>query len=275
MCGLESFCKFRVEFGLPPIWPVPLQDLIYYIANMSKSGFSHSTVSCYLSGLSHYHKLNEFQDNTQRFIVKKLVDGLKRSTRKMDSRLPITRQILKQILGVLPCICSSQFEAVLFAAAFSLAFHGLFRVGELTIGAKLTNHTILWNNVQVKDNCIEIFMKTSKTDQFGKGYTLVIGEQLDVSVCPVRALRSYLDIRSFVSSGPLFCHFDGKPLSGYQFSAVLKKSLCILGFDTTNYKSHSFRIGMATTLSLEGFSDSQIMSMGRWKSDCFKKYIRL
>ena len=54
-----------------------------------------------------------------------------------------------------------------------------------------------------------------------------------------------------------------------QYTAVLKKTLALLGHDTANYKSHSFRVGMATTLTLEGFTDDQIKAMGRWKSDCF------
>jgi hypothetical protein len=29
--ALDSFCKFRILFGLAPQWPVPLQNLIYYI----------------------------------------------------------------------------------------------------------------------------------------------------------------------------------------------------------------------------------------------------
>jgi hypothetical protein len=50
--GLEMFGYFRKEFGLKDIWPVPLQEIIFYIAHLFKSGWSYSTVSCYLAGLS-------------------------------------------------------------------------------------------------------------------------------------------------------------------------------------------------------------------------------
>jgi hypothetical protein len=66
--------------------------------------------------------------------------------------------------------------------------------------------------------------------------------------------------------GPLFCHFDGRPLSKYQFSALLKKSLGVLGLADANFKSHSFRIGMVTTLAMEGMSDENIKFIRRWKS---------
>ena len=47
------------------------------------------------------------------------------------------------------------------------------------------------------------------------------------------------------------------------------------GLDSSKYKGHSFRIGAATFAASCGFSDAQIRAMGRWKSDVFRKYIRL
>jgi hypothetical protein len=40
------------------VWPVPLQDIIALIKFMFKSGLAHSTVSCYISGLSFHNKIN-------------------------------------------------------------------------------------------------------------------------------------------------------------------------------------------------------------------------
>ena len=53
--------------------------------------------------------------------------------------------------------------------------------------------------------------------------------------------------------GALFILGDS-PLTRYQFCAILITCLIILGFDTTYYKSHSCRIGAATTLALRGVS---------------------
>lgn len=236
---------------------------------------SHSTVNCFLSGISMYHKINDWEDNTQRFIIKKLKEGFKRSTRTKDSRLPITRDILTQIMQLLPSICHSTFEYTLFSSVFSLAFHGLFRIGELTVGNNnVADHTVLANNVNIQASMIEIRLSSSKTDQNGSGVTLQIPCQSDQTICPVSLLKSYLRIRPNVQ-GPLFCHFDHKPVTRYQFSAVLKKVISLLGLDSNCYKSHSFRIGMATTLSLEGYTDEEIQKLGRWKSNAFIGYIRL
>ena len=56
--GLEFFNTFRKDYGLKPVWPVPLQDIIALIEFVFKSGLAHSTVSCYISGLSFQNKIN-------------------------------------------------------------------------------------------------------------------------------------------------------------------------------------------------------------------------
>jgi hypothetical protein len=101
--GLELLGYFRKEFGLKDIWPVPLQEIIFYISHLFKSGRSYSTVSCYLAGLSFHNKVSNFEDdNTQRLIVRKI----KRSRSCKDTKLPITRKLLNSISSILPCFLS-------------------------------------------------------------------------------------------------------------------------------------------------------------------------
>ena len=126
----------------------------------------------------------------------------------------------------------------------------------------------------MSDNGLLIYLASSKTDQFGAGQSIQISNQPVVDVCPVVAMKQYLAVRPNFE-GPLFCHFDGAPLSKYQFSAVLKKAIGVLGLNPHRYKSHSFRIGMATTLSMEGYSDDQIQIMGRWRSRAYLNYLRI
>lgn len=261
---------------LPLIWPAPLQDITSFVAYMFKSGLAHSTINSYISGLSFYSKLNDFEDNTSRFIVRKLIDGVKRSRApQKDTRLPISRELLGRIVSTLPCICKSNYESRLFQAAYSLAFHGLFRVGELTVcPTNNSNHTIAIANVNIRDDNLEIYLGSSKTDQFGKGITIHIPAQGDRRTCPVVLLRDFMQNRPLIG-GPLFCHFDGKPLTRYQFSSLLNRALSTLGITNSRHTSHSFRIGMATTLALEGLSDDHIKNLGRWKSSAYVRYIRI
>jgi len=50
--------------------------------------------------------------------------------------------------------------------------------------------------------------------------------------------------------------------------------LNVCGLNTKLCKAHSFRIGFATEASHTGYSTETIMSLGRWKSDAYKLYLR-
>jgi site-specific recombinase XerD len=86
--------------------------------------------------------------------------------------------------------------------------------------------------------------------------------------------KIYLKGRPSVQ-GPLFCHLDGKSLTRYQFVGVLKKALNRAGISDKGVSSHSFRIGAATSLAMEGVPESRIMQLGRCKSNAYKGYIRI
>jgi len=60
-----------------------------------------------------------------------------------------------------------------------------------------------------------------------------------------------------------------------QVLTVLTEMLSLLGEGPTVYNTHSFRIGKATDLVLQGYSTSQILTIGRWKSvKAFERYIK-
>ena len=70
-------------------------------------------------------------------------------------------------------------------------------------------------------------------------------------------------------------NITNKDVSGY-----LKEAAEALNYHETrgihpnNIDTHSLRAGGANALALSGYSDSQIMKMGRWRSSTFMEYIR-
>lgn len=272
--GLNAFKEFRSKFGIPEVWPVPLKDICQFIAYSFEGNMSQATLKCYLAGISFACKFNEFPDPTQKFIVKKLVEGFGRSQYKApDARLPITYEILVSLIQVLPFVCNSSYETLLFQTSFSVAYHGLLRIGEIAVSNGQMNHIIKIADVSMINNLCKLKVPSSKTDQFGKGWEILLQSNEDRNSCPVVLLNKYMGARPLVP-GPLFCHFSGSPLTRYQFVSVLKKSLARVGINFKLYSSHSFRIGRATSLSLNGVPDHLIMEMGRWKSGAYKNYIR-
>ena len=104
-------------------------------------------------------------------------------------------------------------------------------------------------------------------DPNNKGYHLAAGlpssDHGGILVC-ARCYRRY-----FISVlAQRACHQVAK------FNEQLRGALQFYHFCPKQFKSHSFRIGAATTAAAQGMSESQIRSLGRRSSDAFMKYIR-
>ena len=81
-------------------------------------------------------------------------------------------------------------------------------------------------------------------------------------VCPVRALKKYIAIRSN-GSPHLFCLQNGSVLTRALVSKVLKACVKELGLDPDDFDTHSFRAGRTTDLVEAGYSDATIRESGR------------
>lgn len=276
--GIRLFEEFRASHGLPLEWPAPSHHLLHFAAHLSLQGKAHSTLRTYLAGIGAKHKLNGWADPTDCWLLKKLLQGLLKTDKRTDQRFPVTLSRLQQLIGVLPSICTNAFEAQLLSTAFTLAFFGFFRISEL-LGQghrrRDVGQGLLYSDCDVSSSDhINIFLASSKTDQRGKGTQVAIQQVKKFpSLCPVHHLRNYVAIRPRVR-GPLLVHFNGSPLTRFQFQAVLKKAASALGWEVGHYSSHSFRIGAATTAALNGTPLESIMRRGRWKSSAVRGYIR-
>lgn len=259
------------------MWPAPVEHVTCFVAYLSIQGKSHATVRTYLAGIAATHKLNGWPDPTATFLTQKLLQGLRRLTHKADARYPITFDRLSTLIAVLPSVCADAYEARLFKAVFSLAFFGFFRISELLGQSKsLVGGRPPLQLVDVTDSVssLVLFLRGSKTDTYRQGLSISIprvGDSPDA--CPVLSMRAYLAVRPHLP-GDLFIHFDGSPLSRYQFQAVLKKAATLLNWPP-GFSAHSFRIGAATTAALNSVPVAQIMTLGRWSSSAAFGYIRL
>ena len=125
--SLDTFANFRESMALCDIWPIPLDHITNFIAYFSLNGFSPSTVKSYISGLNCFHKLCNYGDITEAFVVQKMLTGMRRSKSKSkDSRLPITYNILKEMTSVLPAICSSDMKSALLLQRLYWPFLAFF-----------------------------------------------------------------------------------------------------------------------------------------------------
>ena len=159
---------------------------------------------------------------------------------------------------------------------FLVAFYGFFRVGELTVkGVNLKSlvhvqdlHFQFSNNVVTSAT---IVIKDFKHNSARCPFSVFLECAEGSTLCLVAYLQRYFSTRG-ATPGPLFCFADGSPVKTSQFTRQLQQAF--VAFDSTKYKSHSFRIGAASLAAEKGLSDAQIRHLGHWKSDTFKLYIR-
>ena len=120
---------------------------------------------------------------------------------------------------------------------------------------------------------VDIKVKMSKTDQFGKGVTIHLGSTGN-KLCPVSALFHYMAIRP-ISQGPLFVSHNRIYLTKEIHIRSVRQALAEAGIDSSFYSGHSFRIGAATTAAACGLNDSLIKTLGHWASSSYLLYIKI
>ena len=125
----ESFAA-EILGSQPPI-PFSASTISLYVAYLFQKSFAPSTISTYLSAIGYVHKMLALPDNTQSFLVDKLVVGAYRLGHKIDIRLPITIPVLNNLVRAIPAVLASSYEQCLFRAMYLFAFSAFARIGEL------------------------------------------------------------------------------------------------------------------------------------------------
>lgn len=139
-----------------------------------------------------------------------------------DSRKLAMLEILIKLTEVLNKVCFSVYESVLFSCAFSIAFFGYLRVGEIAMSNLNSNHVVKISDVlfDCKAEILYVTIPFSKTDQLGHKTTLMLKRSVHTSVCPVNLMLNYFSMRPNME-GPLFCHMNNQNVTRYQFSKML------------------------------------------------------
>jgi integrase len=124
-----------------------------------------------------------------------------------------------------------------------------------------------------------VTIRKSKTDQEGQGIEKGIPFAGNPALCPVRALRAWLDAAR-IEAGPLFRSLSrrgklGGRLSDKAVARTVKRCAKTVGLDASHLAGHSLRSGFATTAARKGKSLDAIMRQTGHKSERVARgYIR-
>ena len=278
---MRAFSEFAFHYNFlnPGGSPFPASEeaLVWFVAYLSQS-VAYGTIKSYLSAVRSHHV--DYGLDVTPFLslrLKRIRYGARRlSAPSQDRRLPITPRIL---LDIFRTVDLQDYNDSLHWAACCLAFFGFLRCAEFTIPSSSSfdpSQHLGVSDVLFDSACfpsmLSLLLRTSKTDQFRQGVSVVIG-RTQSPVCAVRAVAHFLCLRGN-TPGPLFVFREGQALSRQSFTCFLRHRLAAcghLGF----YAGHSFRIGAATTAAAAGVPAHIIKAMGRWKSEAYLAYIRI
>ena len=283
--GERQFIRFCLHHGLvspkTPFLPSSEVTLIHFVTHLSNT-VSYGTIKVYLAAVKNLHTEFGFPlDFTSMPLLYKTLRGIKCSQRVPKRvRYPITISVLHTIYSKLKPFHSQEVDSSMLWAAFTLAFFGFLRSSEFTCNSKFDPQThlsradIIFQPNIFSPNLLEITIKKSKTDPFRETAKLTIARS-NSNVCAVTALQDYLlQTHGNSTSQPLFRFTDGRYLTRASLTNNLRALLHVCGLDSTNFASHSFRIGAATTAGAVGIPDWLIKVLGRWKSNAYQTYIK-
>ncbi|KAF1980634.1 hypothetical protein K402DRAFT_344006, partial [Aulographum hederae CBS 113979] len=243
----ESFCALH---GKRP-YPAQIYDLGEWIAQRafgnSQPGMSRvkgETLRAYVAAIrsahvDRNHSIAVFESP----LINRLVAGaVNISPSRRREKMPVTRDILEKVVT----LRGSQIEATA-DAAFTLAFAGFLRMGEITYTkAEVENRTEFHSakatrgDVVIGQEGLTLRLKASKTDRQRHGVHIAIARTGGL-VCPVSAMEKLLSLDLQPPNAPLF-NLNGNPF--------------------TPAAAHS------------GCSYQQLQQLGRWNSEAFHAYIR-
>ena len=260
--------------------PLSRALLAKFITHLFALKYAASTITVTVSAVSYAHNILGFPDPADCFYIKKLLKGAQNLHGSVDIRRPIDATVLSKIVASAKHIIPCAHMRNCITAMYVLAFLAFLRVGEITVDSRAPHPGLL----QLRDlkivrskktrtaRSVQLTIRYYKHSQPNKPALLQLKPQ--PALCPVAHLLAYLQLRG-LKGGPLFIFPDGRPITRAHFTAQLRACLRDAALDSRYYKGHSFRIGAATTAAERGCSESQIQAMGRWRSNAFRRYIRI
>lgn len=264
----RSFIQFALNYHrLGPdgsLLPASEETLMLFATFLAYT-LRPQSIKVYLFGVRNLHLEHGFSDPlVDTLQLRRLLRGIKRlKGSRTDTRLPITPSLLRTFHSFL---LPSSYDHTIFWAAMLVAFFAFLRSSELL--------ALRYCDIHRTQEGYQLTIPVSKTDPFRRGATVTLTRSADHVLCAVTALDRLL-ATSTTRQGPVFQFWGGVPLTRPRLNALIRELASRSGLPPGRYSSHSFRIGAASAAAAAGVPDWKIQALGRWSSDCYKRYIRL
>jgi len=172
--------------------PARDETVAAYVVHLAEAGRKPSTIARSLVAISQAHKLSDLPSPTSSQLVRETVRGLRRHLGTAQRQVePIDTTRLRAMLETL----GSDNAGLRDRALLLVGFVGAFRRSELV--------AISREDLDERPDGIVVALRVSKTDQEKAGRQVALPRGSDRAMCPVRALRDWLDAAG-IESGAVF-----------------------------------------------------------------------
>ena len=270
----RDFGGFCAKNGLKSL-PADPKIVSLYMTYLSTKDAKMSTLRRRLVSIGVIHRLKGHYLDTKHPIIIENLMGIKRKKGSYQKgKKPILINHLKLMIEAIDKDTSDEtgIRKLRDKTIILLGFAGGFRRIELI--------SIDFEDLEFVSEGVKIFIRKSKTDQFGEGMIKGLPYFTNQKYCPVWHLKKWLEI-SEIKSGPIFRRFSkglnlGKNrLTDQSVALFLKKYLSNAGIENQNYSGHSLRSGFATVSAESGADERSIMAMtGHKTTQMVRRYIK-
>jgi len=270
----RDFGGFCSKNGLKSL-PADPKVVSLYLTYLSTKDAKMSTLRRRLVSIGVIHRLKgHYLDMKHPIIIENLMGIKRKKGSYQKGKKPILINHLKLMIDAIDKDISDEtgIRKLRDKTIILLGFAGGFRRIELI--------SIDFEDLEFVSEGVKIFIRKSKTDQFGEGMIKGLPYFTSQKYCPVWHLKKWLEI-SEIKSGPIFRRFSkglnlGKNrLTDQSVALFLKKHLSNAGIENKNYSGHSLRSGFATVTAESGADERSIMAMtGHKTTQMVRRYIK-
>lgn len=259
----EAFAAAQGEAALP----AEPGTVIDYLTVLAERGASVSSIEQKRAALAWAHRTAGLPDPTAYEEVRAVTAGIRRELGVAPrKKSPATLDEVRRMVATLPDTLQGKRDKALLLVGFA----GAFRRSELV--------ALDVGDIRANGD-VRITVRRSKTDQEGRGLVKVIPSMRDKSVCPVTALRAWLDAAG-LKSGAVFRRFNrwgvtSARLTSQSVALVVKRAAQRAGLDARQFAGHSLRSGFITEAAGAGVESRDIMAQtGHASESVMRGYIQ-
>lgn len=253
-----------------PGFPAKPFHVCLYLSFLTQKSASAAPVEEAVNALSWAHTVAVAEDPTKHPLISQVVAGAKRMLAKPTvKKEPITPEILASLVREFGKPEATLTDVRTLAICL-VSYAGFFRFNEIA--------NLKESDVVIHQEHVEIFVESSKTDQFRDGAWVVIA-RTRTELCPVAMLSRYIGLANITGDPDKFLFRGlvntnsgarlraGGSLSYTRVRELVLEKLARLGLDKSKFGLHSLRSGGASAAANAGVPDRWFKRHGRWRSE--------